>query len=61
MCVCPQGKDLYMDIDSRSLRLMDPADDSLLNSQAIHSIRVWGVGRDNGRYETHTRCAQSLS
>ncbi|KAK7097258.1 protein Fe65 homolog isoform X2 [Littorina saxatilis] len=43
------GKDLYMDIDCHSLRLLDPGDDSLLNSQAIHSIRVWGVGRDNGR------------
>ena len=39
-----------MDIDSRSLRLLDPSDGSLLNSQAIHSIRVWGVGRDNGRW-----------
>ncbi|XP_076446997.1 amyloid beta precursor protein binding family B member 2-like [Babylonia areolata] len=43
------GKDLFMDIDCRSLRLIDPADTSLLNSQPIHSIRVWGVGRDNGR------------
>lgn len=43
------GKDLYMDIDSTSLRLLDPTDATLLNSQAIHSIRVWGVGRDNGR------------
>lgn len=43
------GKDLFMDIDSSSLRLVDPADLTLLNSQPIHSIRVWGVGRDNGR------------
>ncbi|KAL8598782.1 hypothetical protein ACOMHN_033345 [Nucella lapillus] len=43
------GKDLYMDIDSRSLRLIDPTEVSALNSQPIHSIRVWGVGRDNGR------------
>ncbi|XP_076468554.1 protein Fe65 homolog isoform X2 [Babylonia areolata] len=43
------GKDLYMDIDSHSLRLLDPVDFSVLNSQPIHSIRVWGVGRDNGR------------
>lgn len=38
-----------MDIDSSSLRLLDPSDGTLLNSQPIHSIRVWGVGRDNGR------------
>ncbi|KAL5011526.1 hypothetical protein ScPMuIL_010077 [Solemya velum] len=43
------GKDLYLDIDSHSLRLVDTQDFSVLNSQPIHSIRVWGVGRDNGR------------
>lgn len=43
------GKDLYMDLDHSSLRLVDPVDNTILNSQPIHSIRVWGVGRDNGR------------
>ncbi|XP_050416196.1 protein Fe65 homolog isoform X1 [Patella vulgata] len=43
------GKDLFMDLDSKSLRLVDTQDFSVLNSQSIHSIRVWGVGRDNGR------------
>ncbi|KAL8613490.1 hypothetical protein ACOMHN_007533 [Nucella lapillus] len=43
------GKELFMDIDCSSLRLVDPSDTTLLNSQPIHSIRVWGVGRDNGR------------
>ncbi|XP_071088512.1 amyloid beta precursor protein binding family B member 2-like isoform X3 [Haliotis cracherodii] len=43
------GKDLFMDLDSTSLRLLDTQDFSLLNCQPIHSIRVWGVGRDNGR------------
>ncbi|XP_064610221.1 amyloid beta precursor protein binding family B member 2-like isoform X2 [Liolophura sinensis] len=43
------GKDLFMDLDTSSLRLVDPQDCTLLNSQPIHSIRVWGVGRDNGR------------
>ncbi|XP_013411257.1 protein Fe65 homolog isoform X2 [Lingula anatina] len=43
------GKDLFMDLDSISLRLVDPQDFTVLNSQSIHSIRVWGVGRDNGR------------
>ena len=57
--VCLQGKDLNMDIDSNSLRLIDPTDDSILNSQPIHSIRVWGVGRDNGRYSLH--CLSSAS
>ncbi|CAL1541933.1 unnamed protein product [Lymnaea stagnalis] len=43
------GKDLFMDLDHTSLRLVDPVDGVVLNSQLIHSIRVWGVGRDNGR------------
>lgn len=43
------GKDLYMDLDTDSLRLIDPQDLSVLNYQPIHTIRVWGVGRENGR------------
>ncbi|KAH3842091.1 amyloid beta precursor protein binding family B member 2-like isoform X2 [Dreissena polymorpha] len=43
------GKDLYMDLDIESLRLIDPQDMSVLNYQPIHTIRVWGVGRENGR------------
>ncbi|XP_012936253.1 protein Fe65 homolog [Aplysia californica] len=43
------GKDLMMELDHVSLRLVDPVDGVTLNSQPIHSIRVWGVGRDNGR------------
>ena len=31
------------------LNLVDPMDRSVLHSQPIASIRVWGVGRDNGR------------
>lgn len=38
-----------MDLDSDSLRLVDTQDFTTLNSQPIQSIRVWGVGRDNGR------------
>ena len=45
----PQGKDLWMDLDNTMLRLIDPQDGSLLHQLPIHSIRVWGVGRDNGR------------
>lgn len=43
------GKDLFMDLDMESLRLIDPQDMSVLNYQPIHTIRVWGVGRENGR------------
>ena len=45
-----QGKDLFMDLDAENLTLTDPQDLSLLNVQPVQSIRVWGVGRDNGRY-----------
>ncbi len=38
-----------MDLDKQDLVLMDPQDMSVLNAQPIQSIRVWGVGRDNGR------------
>ena len=44
-----QGKDLYLDLQESFLILIDPIDDKILNKQSITSIRVWGVGRDNGR------------
>jgi len=31
------------------LKLLQPVTGEVLNSQAIHAIRVWGVGRDNGK------------
>ncbi|GAB6031126.1 hypothetical protein CHUAL_007934 [Chamberlinius hualienensis] len=43
------GKDLFMDLDDHSLKLIDPENLTVLNNQPIHTIRVWGVGRDNGR------------
>ncbi|XP_056648209.1 protein Fe65 homolog isoform X1 [Diorhabda carinulata] len=43
------GKDLFMDLDEGSLKLFDPENLTVLNTQPIHTIRVWGVGRDNGR------------
>ncbi|CAG9819585.1 unnamed protein product [Phaedon cochleariae] len=43
------GKDLFMDLDEGALKLFDPENLTVLNTQPIHTIRVWGVGRDNGR------------
>jgi len=43
------GRDLVLELDEGSLKLIDPDTGACLNSQAIHAIRVWGVGRDNGR------------
>lgn len=48
-----QGKDLFMDLDEGALKLIDPENLTVLNTQPIHTIRVWGVGRDNGRFVTH--------
>jgi len=41
-----------MDLDEGALKLIDPENLTLLNTQPIHTIRVWGVGRDNGRLVT---------
>ncbi|KAL0596327.1 Zinc finger protein [Plecturocebus cupreus] len=43
------GKDMYLILENDMLSLVDPMDRSVLHSQPIVSIRVWGVGRDNGR------------
>lgn len=48
-CLCAQGKDMYLMLENNMLNLVDPMDRSVLHSQPIASIRVWGVGRDNGR------------
>lgn len=48
-----QGKDLFMDLDEGALKLIDPENLTMLNTQPIHTIRVWGVGRDNGRFVCH--------
>ncbi|XP_029284921.1 amyloid-beta A4 precursor protein-binding family B member 2-like isoform X3 [Cottoperca gobio] len=44
-----EGKDMYLVLENNMLNLVDPLDRSVLHSQPIASIRVWGVGRDNGR------------
>ncbi|XP_072108912.1 amyloid beta precursor protein binding family B member 2-like isoform X1 [Mobula birostris] len=44
-----EGKDMYLILENNMLDLIDPMDRTVLHSQPIVSIRVWGVGRDNGR------------
>uniref|UniRef100_A0A8C3E8F5 Amyloid beta protein binding family B member 2 n=1 Tax=Corvus moneduloides TaxID=1196302 RepID=A0A8C3E8F5_CORMO len=44
-----KGKDMYLILENDMLNLIDPMDRTVLHSQPIVSIRVWGVGRDNGR------------
>ncbi|XP_073420060.1 amyloid beta precursor protein binding family B member 1-like isoform X1 [Dendrobates tinctorius] len=43
------GKDMLLVLDDDSLKLCDSSGQTLLHSQPIVSIRVWGVGRDDGR------------
>lgn len=45
------GKDLYMDINNRNMLLIDPMEMTIVHKQAIPSIRIWGVSRDNTRFE----------
>ncbi|XP_038608067.1 amyloid-beta A4 precursor protein-binding family B member 2 isoform X3 [Tachyglossus aculeatus] len=44
-----EGKDMYLILENDLLTLVDPVAHSVLHTQPIVSIRVWGVGRDNGR------------
>lgn len=47
--VSRQGKDMLMVLENDTMNLIDPLGQTLLHAQPIGSIRVWGVGRDNGR------------
>ncbi|XP_040049545.2 amyloid beta precursor protein binding family B member 1 [Gasterosteus aculeatus] len=44
-----EGKDMLMVLENDNMNLIDPLGQTLLHAQPICSIRVWGVGRDNGR------------
>lgn len=40
---------MLMVLENDTMNLIDPLGQNLLHTQPIGSIRVWGVGRDNGR------------
>lgn len=44
-----QGKNLLLQLEDETLKLVEPQSQALLHAQPIVSIRVWGVGRDSGR------------
>ncbi|XP_011606871.1 amyloid-beta A4 precursor protein-binding family B member 1 isoform X2 [Takifugu rubripes] len=44
-----EGKDMLLVLENDTMKLIDPLGQNLLHAQPIGSIRVWGVGRDNGR------------
>ncbi|CAB3401464.1 unnamed protein product [Caenorhabditis bovis] len=43
------GRELIMELDDNELSLIDPDTMNVIHSERIQAIRVWGVGRDNGR------------
>lgn len=43
------GRELIMELDDNELRLIDPDTMTVVHAEKIQQIRVWGVGRDNGR------------
>ncbi|CAI2347431.1 unnamed protein product [Caenorhabditis sp. 36 PRJEB53466] len=43
------GRELIMELDDNELALIDPDSMNVIHSERIQAIRVWGVGRDNGR------------
>lgn len=46
---------MLMVLENDTMNLIDPLGQTLLHSQPIGSIRVWGVGRDNGRSDLTMR------
>ncbi|XP_017565223.1 amyloid-beta A4 precursor protein-binding family B member 2 isoform X1 [Pygocentrus nattereri] len=44
-----EGKAMLLVLQDVTLTLIDPVDHTLLHSQPVSSIRVWGVGRDHSR------------
>ncbi|XP_063784839.1 amyloid-beta A4 precursor protein-binding family B member 3 [Pseudophryne corroboree] len=44
------GQNMVMILKKDTMTLVDPLDHSLIHSQPIINIRVWGVGCNNGRY-----------
>lgn len=51
-----KGKDMLMVLENDTMNLIDPLGQNLLHAQPIGSIRVWGVGRDNGRSVSQSEC-----
>lgn len=44
------GRELILQIDDHELSLIEPDSMTVVHSEKMHNIRVWGVGRDNGRW-----------
>ena len=42
---------MFLQIQGMELRLLDPKSSTVLSVQLINKIRVWGIGKDNERYD----------
>jgi hypothetical protein len=40
-----------MDINNANILLIDPLEMTILHKQSIPSIRIWGVGKENSRFD----------
>lgn len=54
------GKDLYMDINQTDILLIDPSEMTIVHKQAIPAIRIWGVGRENSRFDERIQASKSI-
>ncbi|XP_061485263.1 amyloid beta precursor protein binding family B member 1 isoform X2 [Rhineura floridana] len=58
-----EGKAMLLVLENEALKLLDRQEQTVLHSQPIVTIRVWGVGRDSGRdfaYVARDQLAQML-
>ncbi|XP_033224042.1 protein Fe65 homolog isoform X2 [Belonocnema kinseyi] len=55
------GKDLFMDLGEGALKLIDPENLTVLNTQPFSTLKVWGVGRDQGNERDFAYVARDKS
>ncbi|XP_077197175.1 amyloid beta precursor protein binding family B member 1 [Paroedura picta] len=59
----PKGKAMLLVLEKEALKLLELEHQTVLHSQPVGDIRVWGVGRDSGRdfaYVAYDQLAQML-
>ncbi|XP_043481673.1 protein Fe65 homolog isoform X2 [Leptopilina heterotoma] len=55
------GKNLFMDLGEGALKLIDPENLTVLNTQPFSTLKVWGVGRDQGNERDFAYVARDKS
>ena len=49
-----KGKDIKLILEGESLKLVEPKSKALLVTQPIAKMRVWGVGKEEQRFVSHS-------